>query len=145
MVVQILSDSDWEAKVDHATRGLSLRRHFECLDFGGGVLKLCIILNARNRELEHRRRERFTKADKCLSFDVMLDRDLLIHSTHQRRRDIICESVCSDLSQTLDRRRIPDFDSATFLAEFARVIRNDLQGPKAGEFDHLCLEQATGT
>lgn len=145
MRVSILSDSNWEAKIDHATRRLDERRHFEALSFGTGVTGIAIILNARDPHLGHRRRERFSKAEKCLRFDVMLDLDQLIVSTHQQRRDIICKACLADLSSTLERRGFSDFDSKGFFSEFESMMRKALQGPDAAEFDHLSLERATGT
>jgi hypothetical protein len=144
MRVSVLSDSIWEAKLEHATRTLTLREFFEGRSYGGGLQGLSIILNARDAALNHRRRERFTKQDRTLSFDVMLPTEELVKASHQHRRDLVCDNLCSELASTLRKRKFADFDVETFIEDFSRVAREDLQGEAASRFDHLCLERATG-
>ncbi len=144
MRISVLSDSNWEATLDHATRTLTLRECFESRSYGHGLLGISIILCARNPELNHRRRERLTKSDGTLSFDVMLELDELVAASHQRRRDLVCYGICGELAATLKRRKFADFDAETFMADFSQAIREDLQGERASRFDHLCLERASG-
>jgi hypothetical protein len=144
MRISVLSDSNWEAKLEHATRTLTLREFFEGRGYGEGLLGISIILNARDPNLNHRKREKFTKSDRILRFDVMLQTGELIEASHQRRRDIVCENLCSELASTLKRRKFAAFDAEAFIADFSRIVREDLQGEAASRFDHLCLERATG-
>lgn len=144
MRISVLSDSNWEAKLDHATRTLMLREYFEARSYGQGLSGISIILCARDPGLNHQRRERFTKVDRTLRFDVMLSLEALVEASHQRRRDIVCDEILGDLERTLARRKFVGFDATSFMKDFAQVIREDLQGKDASRFDHLCLERASG-
>lgn len=144
MKISVLTDSNWEAKLDHAIRPLTLREFFEGRSYGNGLLGICIIVCARDSLLNHQRRERLTKSDRTLHFDVMLSLNELVKASHQHRRDLVCGGICSELERTLERKNFADFDRTTFLADFSRAIHQNLQGEAASRFDQFCLERAFG-
>jgi len=101
------------------------------------------VLNARDPKLVHRQRVRYSKSEKRLYWDIMLNLKTMIEASHQSRRDIICDAVCTELVSIVRQRNFPDFDTASFLAEFEGAIRKEMQSADAAEFDHLSLERAS--
>ena len=144
MQVTICSDIDWESKVDHATRALSLRDAFD-EDFGLGFAKISITLNCRDPKLVHKQRVRHVTAANTLYVDVMLELPYFVQATHVQRRAKIAEQVVAQLAIVLAKRRAPKFAATTFLASLATVLNEQLNGLGSDSFDHLCLERAAGT
>jgi hypothetical protein len=139
MDVFISSDSNWEAKLDHATRTLDEQHHFESRDYGPGLQSLVIILNCRDAELGHKQRVRFTKEDRTLGIDIMLRLEDFTRVPHQQRRQIIVQGLLTEVPRIVRKYAIPDFDTERFLTDFEGYITDCLLGPEAGRFDHLCL------
>ena len=71
MNVNILADSSWESKLDHAMKVLDCRSLAG--DFGTGLDKIVICLMCRSTEHEFKQRVRHTQANATLGIDVMLD------------------------------------------------------------------------
>jgi hypothetical protein len=139
MKVFITSDANWEAKITHATRTLSLRPFFAERDYGPGLSGLSIILMCRDPALQFRRRVRLDHKKRLLHSDIMLDLPTMQALDHAGRRSIIAERLLADIPPTIAKYHLPDFDLATFTHDFRHVIEEQLLGAESSRFDHLCL------
>ncbi len=139
MRVSILSDANWEAKIPHATRPLSLNTFFDERDYGSGLSELCIILMCRDPDLKFRRRVRLDHKKLVLHTDIMLNFPEMRSAGHAGRRGIIARRLVVEIRPTLGKYCLPDFDLPRFTRDFQQIIEDQLLGPEAARFDHLCL------
>ena len=139
MRVDLLADSNWEAKIAHATRPLMLKTYFEDRHYGSGITGLAIVLMSRDPELAFRRRVRFERRTRVLYTDVMLDLSEMRRPGHAKRRELIARRLLEDIPPTISKYRLADFDVSAFTKDFKEVVEQQMLGPDAGRFDHLCL------
>ena len=142
MRVNILSDSNWESKLEHATRVLDCRALGG--DYGPGLNAIVIVLMCRDPELGHKQRVRLRHAEATLYIDVMLDLPFFVAATHAQRRARIASEVVAQVSEVLGKRRISGFDASMFLDHLATHLLEQLNGEGSTRFDEFCLERATG-
>src|SRR4051812_38655608 len=83
MNITVTCDSNWETKVGHAIRKLTLHEYFERRTFGASITGICIVINARDSDLGFRQRVRYEKSEKVLYFDTMLDCVEMARASHQ--------------------------------------------------------------
>ncbi len=143
MKVRVLSDANWEAKINHATRTLSLPSYFEQLNYGAGLASLVVVLMCRNPELHHRQRIRFERSTRTLYLDVMFDLSEMTRLDHAGRRKVIAERVLAEVARILAARKLAEFDTAAFASDLRIALHEQLLGPDADRFDHLCKPHAT--
>ena len=68
MHFRITADTNEESGVGGVVEELSgpTRLHFESLDYGSGLPRLCVVLMCRDPNLDFKRRVRFSKQDQTL-------------------------------------------------------------------------------
>ncbi|MES2948430.1 MAG: hypothetical protein V4858_07805 [Pseudomonadota bacterium] len=142
MRISVTSDINWESKVDHATKVVELRPHFEDREYGPGLSALVVVLNCRDSEFEHKQRIRHIKATNTLYVDVMLDLPFFVLATHVARRSEIFLQVKTQLRQVLAKRNISQFNSELFLSDLESILDDQLNGPQSTRLDANCLEIA---
>jgi hypothetical protein len=142
MKINVLADSNWEAKVDHALRPLQIREEFEDRDYGAALRALVIVINCRDAGLGHQRRIRLSRQKAELSMDIMLPLDVMARSTHAERRSLIAKSLCGEVARVLGKYRLESFDAEGFLRDLRSSVERSMLSPDAGRFDHLCAERA---
>ena len=143
MRLNLLSDINWESKVDHAIKVVDTAS-FADVHFGKGLSALVAVLNCREPELGHKQRVRLTKATNTLHIDVMLDLQFFVQATHAERRKAIYEHVTGQVRTVLEKRRLKDFELERFLADMDGLLNSQLNGETSTRFDTLCLERASG-
>jgi hypothetical protein len=139
MRVSILSDTHWEAKIEHATRTLSLNAFFAERDYGPGLTSLVVILMCRDPELEFKRRVRLDRKTRTLYSDIMLALPAMRSIGHAGRRSVIAQRLVAEISPTIAEYRLPDFDLPRFNYDFQHIIEEQLLGAESSRYDHLCL------
>ena len=142
MNVNILADSSWESKLDHAMKVLDCRSLAG--DFGTGLDKIVICLMCRSTEHEFKQRVRHTQANATLGIDVMLDLPFFVSATHVQRRAKVAEQIAMQVRAVLVKKRIKEFDADSFLEHLDAVLTQQLNGLASTRFDQYCLERATG-
>jgi hypothetical protein len=145
MRVNILSDSNWEAKLDHAMRALALHDFFENRSYGqdlsGGII---VVLMCRDPDLKFKQRIRFSKKPQRLYMDIMLSLPEFISATHAQRRQILAARLTDDIPRIIAKYRFKKFDLPGFSNDLNSEVFSQLLGVDAARYDHLCLERATG-
>jgi hypothetical protein len=143
MDVFITSDSNWEAKIEHATRTLSLDAFFAERDYGPGQPSLSIVLMCRDPSLRFRRRLRLVHKKRRLYSDIMLDLPTMQTAGHAARRGSIAERLLQDIPPAIAKYRFSNFDLPAFSSDFKLTIQEQLLGADSSRYDHLCLERAS--
>ena len=142
MKISILTDSNWEAKLDHATRGLHIRQDFEDRNYGSSLQDIVIVLNCRDPSLAHKQRTRFSRSKAQLSLDVMLPLDAMARSSHVQRRLLLAKTLYEETANVLRKYSFESFDVDRFLRDFKESLDTGLLGPDADRYDHLCAQRA---
>jgi hypothetical protein len=76
--------------------------------------------------------------------DVVFDYAAFVAGSHASRRQMLLAGLVGETAAVLQRRRIPDFDRARFVDDWTARVTAVLTSPDAAQWDHLCLERATG-
>jgi len=134
---------NWESKIDHALKVLDLKRVFEGLDYGSSVSGLAVVFMCRDPALNFKQRIRYSKKEKSFSMDIMLDLPEMIPLCHVDRRRILAERLLREIPKSLRKYRLPHFDYDAFESDWKEAVTDQLLGPNAARFDHLCKPQAT--
>jgi hypothetical protein len=90
-------------------------KFFEVKNYGGGLSGIGIVLTCRNPALHFKRRIRFSKKNKRLSMDVMLDLDEMKSLTHEERRQLVVKRLAKEVPEIVTKYQIPDFNVDQFI------------------------------
>jgi len=117
MKMSIFGDIGWESKMDkvlYDLRDLGFGRFFEEKDYGESVAEIGIILMCQDASLNLKQRIRFSKQEKKLSMDIMLDLEQMMQLDHESRRKIIAEKIVTEVPLVLRKYKFKDFDLPRF-------------------------------
>ncbi len=119
MFFRITGDSNEESGVSDVIYELSgpTRKHFEARDYGAGMHGLGVVLICRNPALNFKRRLRFSKNDKMLYMDVMLDLVQMRDAQHQDRKRVVIERLAEEIPIILRKYAFPEFDETRFMKD----------------------------
>ncbi len=125
MFVRITSDANEESGVGEVVDEISgpTRKHFALKEYGAGLHGIGVVLMCRDPELNFKRRLRFSKKDKKLYMDVMLDLEEMSQSSHERRKQIILERLAEEIPATLSKYSIRDFDGVRFVKDLRAWLK----------------------
>lgn len=143
MNINLLADSNWESKLDHAMRVVNFCSLVDA-DYGPGLSKLTLVAVCRDPAHEFKQRVRLVTATGILYIDVMLDLPFFVKATHVERRTTLYEQLMAQVRRVLEKRQIKHFDYKSFLKDLDNLLIEQLTGEGSSRFDSLCLERASG-
>jgi hypothetical protein len=116
MFLRISSDANEESEVGRVLADISgaTRRHFLAKDYGIGLLGVVVVLMCRNPALNFKRRVRFSKREKMIFMDVMLDLNEMRRAQHEGRKRAITERLADEVPTVIHGYSIGDFDEPRF-------------------------------
>jgi hypothetical protein len=95
------------------------RRHFMPKKYGTSLLGLGIILMCQEPRLGLKQRVRFTKKDKQLYVDIMLDLDAFKKIDDNKiRKKLVANNISKEVPRILRKYSFPDFAEDHFIADF---------------------------
>lgn len=121
MQFNILSDSNWEARIEEALYPLSdlgYRQYFEEIDYGIGLLGIVVVVMCRDPDLNFKQRIRLVKNEKILYMDIMLESPAMEVASTEGRKKIVIERLLKDVPPIISKYKIDDFDSPRFISDF---------------------------
>jgi hypothetical protein len=89
-------------------------QHFHPKNYGDGLSGLGVVLMCRDPELNFKRRIRFSRKEKTIDMDVMLDLTQMRQADHDVRKRIICERLIEEIPAVVRKYSITDFDDVLF-------------------------------
>ena len=98
--------------------------HFAPKRYGDDVQGVCVGLICRDPWLEFRRRIRFSKKEKTLYMDIMLELDEMRKASRRTRKKVVIERIAEEVPAVLGKYSFRDFDKARFVED----LRNWLKG-----------------
>lgn len=119
MHLRITGDINAESGVAEVVYEISgpAATYFKANNYGGGLLGLVVVLMCRDPEINFKRRIRFSKKDKKLYMDIMLNLEQLKNAVHEIRKKTIAERIADEVPIVLRKYSIPDFDEARFVED----------------------------
>lgn len=117
--LRITCDANEESGVGEVVDEISglTRKYFATKNYGTGILGIGVVLMCRNPELNFTQRLTFSKSDKRLSMDVMLDLDQMRRADHERRKRIVAERLVQEIPAVLRKYSIRNFNNACFVED----------------------------
>src|SRR5438128_516061 len=125
MRLNILADVHWESRVDRVLNELSehgFRDRFAMLEYGSGLAGLTIVLMCRDPSLKFARRIKFSRAEKKLYMDIMLDFASLKAASSEERKRIVAQRLLNEVPSVLTDARVANFDADRFISDFQIFI-----------------------
>lgn len=122
MKINLLCDINWESRVDKVLYALSdfkYRQFFEKKNYGSSLEEVIVVFMCRDTELNFKRRIRFSKKEKKLYMDIMLDLSQFSTIDQTDREKIIAQRLVSDIPLIISKYKFKDFD----IQKFERDLR----------------------
>jgi hypothetical protein len=115
----ITCDTNTESGVGKVVDEISgpTENHFVAKNYGLGLHGIGVVLMCRDPELNFKRRLRFSKKDKMLYMDIMLDLGQMRQAEHGVRKKIVVERLGEEIPTVLSKYSIGDFDEARFVKD----------------------------
>lgn len=145
--VYITGDVTSESKLLELILRWSIRteKHFEERNYGDGVEQICVVLVCLDAWLHvsHKPRNSFSKKDRCVYVDVMLENDAVTKMTDVERQLYVCDRLANDIPKQLqrcvDKAIVRNFDMDRFrvdwlewlsvgVLDWRRMRRDELSG-----------------
>lgn len=125
MRLNILSDANWESRVDLVLNALSdfnYRSYFQERDYGTGLIGVTVVFMCRDPALNFKQRIRLSKKEKKLYIDLMLDLSEMTSADQTTRQRLVAGQLLKEVPEIISRYKIEDFDRSRFLADFQAWI-----------------------
>jgi hypothetical protein len=125
MKLFISSDAHWESRLGQVLDELTdhkFRQHFEGQDYGTGLAGVSVIFMCRDPSYSFMRRVRFTKKDKNLHLDIMLDLPTMKAASPEDRKRVVAQPLFDEVPEVLVSYKIPDFNKDAFAVDLRRWI-----------------------
>jgi hypothetical protein len=113
MRFNILCDADWEAKVDevlHYLSSLGYRRFFEERNYGDSLEGIIIDLICQDPELKLKQRIRYSKKEKKLYIDLMLDLLQFKQIDQVQRNKIVTDKIINEVPSIIAKYKFANFE-----------------------------------
>ena len=126
MRFNLLSDADWDSRVDKVLSSLSdlgYRQFFEKKDYGSTLSGITVIFMCRNPEYKFKQRIKHSKKESRLYMDIMLDLNQFKEIDQKEREMIIGERLISEVPQIVAKYKFEDFDLPKFKSDLKRFLK----------------------
>lgn len=121
MKINILADAWWESRVGAVLQWLSSASYWEIFEeniYGEGLACLAIILVCREPSLKFKRRIRYSRKDKTIYMDVMLELSKFMNLTPEERKREVINALLKEVPEIVGKYKIEDFNTERFLLDF---------------------------
>lgn len=126
MRFNILSDADWDSKIDKVLDTLSdfgYRRLFEEKDYGDSLDGITVVFMCRNPEHNFKQRIKYSKKEKKVYLDIMLDLNQFRQIEQSERERIVAYKLVSEIPPIIAKYKLPDFDLPNFQEDLSRLLK----------------------
>jgi len=125
MRFNLLSDSDWDSKIDKVLDTLSdfgYRRFFEEKNYGGSLEGITIVFMCRNPEYKFKQRIKYFRKERKVYLDIMLDLKQFRQIEQSERERIVAQRLVSEIPPIIANYRLPDFDLPKFETDLRKLL-----------------------
>ena len=114
----ITSDSTEETRTGDVISRISgsVKKYFLEKNYGSSVEGIVIVFMCRDPKIAFKQRVRFSKKDKKLYIDIMLNYEFMLSALNdQARFNLMKEKLLTELSLIIKKYKFPEFDLEKFL------------------------------
>ena len=125
MELFITSDAHWESRLGQVLNELTdhkFRQHFEGRNYGSGLAGVSLIFMCRNPSYNFKRRKKFSKKEKTLYLDIMLDLPTMKVASPEERKRVVAQRLHDEVPEVLSGYKIPNFNKDEFIADLREWI-----------------------
>ena len=122
----ITSDANWDARLSKLVYTLSdnsVEDYFYLKSYGTSMDALSIILMCRDPELNFKQRIKFSKKEKKLSTDIMLDFNLFKVIEQSEKEKIVANKLLTELPLIISNYKFKDFDLLRFESDLEKLLK----------------------
>lgn len=116
----ITADSNYETRTGDVITKISgpVRRYFLEKDYGPSVQGIVIVFMCRDPKIAFKQRIRFSKKDKKLYTDIMMDYESMVSAPDDEARfNLMKEKLLSELPQVIKKYKFPEFDQEKLMID----------------------------
>ncbi len=117
----ITCDSYWEAKIDKVLNTLyhtGYKHFFDRQNYGSSLDGVAIVLICQDSSLNLRQRIRFSKKEKTIYLDILLDLNQFLLIDQKQREEIVAGRLIHEVPAIIGKYKLKDFDLPKFEADF---------------------------
>ncbi|MFN5307927.1 MAG: hypothetical protein ACK5C0_00560 [Candidatus Kapaibacterium sp.] len=125
MRFNILSDADWDSKIDKVLDTFSdfgYRRLFEEKDYGDSLYGITVVFMCRNTEYNFKQRIKYSKKEKKIYLDIMLDLNQFKQIEQREKERIVAQKLISEIPPIISKYKFTDFDLPSFEADLKKML-----------------------
>ena len=126
----ITYDASWEAKIDKVLNALDETRYkavFQKRKYGDVIDGIAIVLMCRNTNLKFKQRIRYSRIQKTIYMDLMLNLDQFILIEQKERTRIVADKLIKEVPVIIAKYKLKDFDLSKFKVDlnkcFGKLIK----------------------
>lgn len=125
MRFNILSDADWDSKIDKVLDTFSdfgYRRLFEEKNYGDSLYGITVVFMCRNTEYNFKQRIKYSKKEKKIYLDIMLDLNQFKQIEQREKERIVAQKLISEIPPIISKYKFTDFDLPSFEADLKKML-----------------------
>lgn len=120
-------DANWDSRIDISKRNfhspIDYYQYFQRRNYGIDVSKIFIVLMCRETNLNFKQRIRFTKKDKVLFIDIMLNLDQFRIIEQKYRDSIIAYKLINEIPPIIKKYKFKDFNLLAFEKDLNKLFK----------------------
>lgn len=109
----LITDTDSYSGVLEAKQKITSNKFYKLMEsefYGSSVSGIVIVLMCRDPDIIFKPRLRFSKKEKVLYMDIMLDYHKFVGMTHEQRVTALCEKLLQEMPPIVIKYKFDDFD-----------------------------------
>ena len=125
----ITCDSFWEAQVDKVINCIDdtgYEGYFSEQDYGNSLNGITVVLMCQDPNLNLKQRIRFSKKEKNLYLDIMLNLPHFLEILQKEREEIIVDKIITEVPQVIAKYKFKDFELVRFEKDLKKWMREIL-------------------
>jgi len=133
MKLFLTSDSDWEVKINKITTRLydtGYTFFFEKQEYGNSLDCVAIVLMCQDPSLNLQQRIRFSRKERTIYMDIMLDFDELIKIDQNAREKVVVEKLIEEVPVIIRKYKLVDFNLLRFEKDLRKWMSKMLLSAK---------------
>lgn len=121
----ILADFYWESGVDKVLDRLSAieyRRFFVEQCYGSSLEGITVVLMCQNPDLNLKQRIRFSKKEKKIYLDLMLDLNQFLLIDQRQKERVAAEKLIKEIPVIISKYKLDDFNLSKFELDLKKAL-----------------------
>jgi hypothetical protein len=106
--------------------GTGYINHFESISYGDGLIGVCIVLMCQEQSLGLKKRIRFSRKEKTIYMDIMLNLDEYITATPYWRVQNTLNKILNEMPAIIRKYKVKEFNTEQFISDVTNWFTGQL-------------------